>query len=191
MALPDVEVHRWTRQEYERAAYAGAFGDRRVELIDGVVYDMPPQGSPHATGVQKARRALDTAFPASQYDIRTQMPLALSRFSMPEPDLAVVPGEPDDYLKAHPKTALLVLEVADSSQYHDRVRKAGIYARAGLQDYWILNLTQDVLEVYRKPARGEYREKLTFHRGERIAPLACPEVTVAVNELLPKRPLTP
>ena len=186
MALPDVEVHRWTRQEYERAAYAGAFGDRRVELIDGVVYDMAPQGSPHATGVSKAQRALIAAFGAG-FTVRPQMPLALSRFSMPEPDLAVVPGEPDDYLKAHPKTALLVLEVADSSQYHDRVRKAGIYVRAGLQDYWISNLAQDVLEVYRKPARGEYREKLTLHRGERIAPLACPEVLVAVDDLLPKR----
>ena len=98
MALPDVEVHRWTRKEYEKAAYAGAFGDRRVELVDGVVYDMTAQHSPHAAGIQKARRALEAAFPASRYDIRAQMPLALSRFSMPEPDLAVVPGEPDDYV---------------------------------------------------------------------------------------------
>jgi Uma2 family endonuclease len=187
MALPDVEVHRWTRKEYERAAYAGAFGDRRVELIDGVVYDMAPQDSPHTTGVQKARRALDAAFPASRYDIRTQMPLALSRVSMPEPDLAVVPGEPDDYLKAHPKTALLVLEVADTSQYHDRVRKVEIYARAGLQDYWISNLAKDIVEVYREPVRGDYRTRLTFHRGERIAPLSCPEVEIAVDDLLPKK----
>lgn len=187
MALPDVEVHRWTRKEYERAAYAGAFGDRRVELIDGVVYDMAPQHSPHAAGVQKARRALEAAFPISRYDIRTQMPLALSRFSMPEPDLAVVPGEPDDYVKSHPKTAELVLEVADSSQYHDRVRKVEIYARAGLRDYWISNLAQDVLEVYRDPFRGNYRTRLTLHRGERIAPLAAPEVAIVVDDLLPKR----
>ncbi len=188
MALPDVEVHRWTRQEYEKAAYAGAFRDRRVELIDGVVYDMTAQHSPHAAGVQKARRALEAAFPATRYDIRSQMPLALSRFSMPEPDLAVVPGGPDDYVKAHPKTALLVLEVADSSQYHDRIRKVGIYARAGLQDYWISNLAKDVLEVYREPAKGDYRLKLTLQRGERIAPLAAPEVSIAVDDLLPKRP---
>lgn len=186
MALPDVEVHRWTRKEYERAAYAGAFGDRRVELIDGVVYDMAPQDSPHATGISKAQRALIAAF-GPDFTVRPQMPLALSRFSMPEPDLAVVPGEPDDYVKSHPKTALLVLEVADSSQYHDRVRKVEIYARAGLQDYWILNLAKDVLEVYREPVRGDYRQKLTFHRGERIAPLACPEMTIAVDDLLPKR----
>ena len=186
MALPDVEVHRWTRQEYEKAAYAGAFGDRRVELVDGVVYDMPPQGSPHATGVSKAQRALIAAF-GSGFTVRPQMmPLALSRFSMPEPDLAVVPGEPDDYFKSHPKTALLVLEVADSSQYHDRVRKAGIYARARIQDYWVVNLAQSVLEVFREPVRGDYRQKVTVRRGERIAPLACP-VPIAVDDLLPKR----
>lgn len=187
MALPDVEVHRWTRKEYEKAAYAGAFGDRRVELVDGVVYDMTAQHSPHAAGVQKARRALEAAFPASRYDIRAQMPLALSRFSMPEPDLAVVLGEPDDYVKSHPKTALLVLEVADSSQYHDRVRKVEIYARAGLQDYWISNLAQDIVEVYRDPVRGDYRTRLTLRRGERIAPLACSDVSIAVDDLLPKR----
>ena len=190
MALPDVEVHRWTRKEYEKAAYAGAFGDRRVELVDGVVYDMPPQGSPHATAVSKVQRALDAAFGPS-FTVRSQMPLALSPSSMPEPDLAVVPGEPDDYVKAHPKTALLVVEVTDSSQYHDRVRKLGTYAQAGLQDYWISNLAKDVLEVYREPVRGDYRQKLTLHRGERIAPLARPEVAIAVDDLLPKKPLTP
>lgn len=187
MALPDVEVHRWTRKEYERAAYAGAFGDRRVELIDGVVYDMTPQYSPHATGVTKAYRALTAAFP-SGFTIRSQMPLALGRYSMPEPDVAVVPGEPDDYGKQHPSKALLVLEVADSSQYHDRVRKVELYARAGIQDYWILNIAQDVLEVYREPLKGSYRQKLTLRRGEGIAPLACPELSIAVVDLLPKRP---
>jgi Uma2 family endonuclease len=186
MALPDVEVHRWTRQEYERAAYAGAFGDRRVELVEGVVYDMPPQDSPHATGVTKAQRALTAAF-GPGFTVRQQMPLRLSRLSMPEPDLAVVPGEPDDYGKAHPKTAELVVEVTDTSQYHDRVRKVGIYALAGIQDYWIMNLAQDVLEVYREPLKGDYRQKLTVRRGERIAPLASPEVPIAVDDLLPKQ----
>lgn len=187
MALPDVEVHRWTRKEYEKAAYAGAFGDRRVELIDGVVYDMSPQDSPHTTGVQKARRALDAALPSSEYDIRPQMPLALGRVSMPEPDLAVVSGEPEDYLKSHPTSAVLVVEVADSSQYHDRVRKAKIYAQAGIQDYWISNLVRDVLEVYRNPVKGVYQQTLTLQRCERIAPLARPDVAIAVSDILPRK----
>jgi Uma2 family endonuclease len=186
MALPDVEVHRWTRQEYEKAAYAGAFGDRWVELVDGVVYDMPPQDSPHATGVTKTQRALTAAF-GSGFTVRQQMPLRLSRLSMPEPDLAVVPGEPDDYGKAHPKTAELVVEVTDISQYHDRVRKMGLYALAGIQDYWIVNLAQDALEVHREPLKGDHHQKLTVRRGERIAPLACPEGPIAVDDLLPKR----
>ena len=187
MALPDVEIHRWTRKEYEKAAYAGAFGDRRVELIDGVVYDMSPQDSPHATGVTKVLRALTVAFPPSEYVLRSQMPLALGRLSMPEPDLAVVPGEPEDYLKSHPASAVLVVEVADSSQYHDRVRKAKIYAQAGIQDYWISNLVRDVLEVYRDPVKGVYQQMLTLQRGERIAPLARPDVAIAVGDILPRK----
>lgn len=186
MALPDVEVHRWTRQEYERAASAGAFRDRRVELIDGVVYDMSPQDSPHATGVTKAHRALTAAFP-SGFVVRSQMPLALGRHSMPEPDLAVVPGEPDDYGTSHPTAAVLIVEVTDSSQHHDRSRKVQIYARAGVQDYWIANLVQDVLEVYREPVKGIYRQKLILHRGESISPLARPEVSVSVDDLLPRK----
>jgi Uma2 family endonuclease len=187
MALPDVEVHRWTRKEYEKAAYAGAFGDRRVELIDGVVYDMSPQDSPHATGVSKVLRALTAVFPPTEYDIRPQMPLKLGRFSMPEPDLAVVPGEPEDYLRSHPMSALLIVEVADSSQSHDRVRKAKIYAQAGIQDYWIANLVRDVLEIHRDPVKGVYRETRTLQRGEQIAPLARPDVAIAVNDLLPRK----
>jgi Uma2 family endonuclease len=183
----DVEVHRWTRKEYERAAYAGAFGDRRVELLDGVVYDMTAQHSPHAAGVQKTRRALEQAFPPSDYDIRVQMPLLLGRYSMPEPDLAVVPGEPDDYVKSHPRSALLVVEVADSSQHHDRVRKVEIYARSGIHEYWIANLAHDFIEVYREPVRGSYRVKLVLHRGERVSPLARPDVDIAVDDMLPRR----
>lgn len=191
MAIPDlksdVEAHRWTRKEYERAAYAGAFGDRRVELVDGVVYDMAPQHSPHATAVQKARRALERAFPPSGYDIRVQMPLLLGRYSMPEPDLAVVPGEPDDYVKSHPRSAILILEVADSSQHHDRVRKMETYARFNISEYWIANLAHDFLEVYREPLRGSYQVKLVLHRGERISPLARPEVSIPVDDILPRQ----
>ncbi|HJX28756.1 MAG TPA: Uma2 family endonuclease [Thermoanaerobaculia bacterium] len=183
----DVEVHRWTRREYERAAYAGAFGDRRVELLDGVVYDMTAQHSPHAAGVSKAQRALGKLF-EPEYTIRVQMPLLLGRYSMPEPDLAVVPGEPEDYMKSHPRSAALVVEVTDSSQHHDRVRKVEIYARGGIPEYWIANLAYDFIEVYREPVRGSYRVKLVLHRGERISPLARPDVSIAVEDILPKQP---
>lgn len=190
MAIPDlksdVEAHRWTRKEYERAAYAGAFGDRRVELVDGVVYDMAAQHSPHAAGVSKVQRTLGKLF-EPEYTVRVQMPLLLGRYSMPEPDLAVVLGEPEDYMKSHPRSAALVVEVTDSSQHHDRVRKVEIYARGSIPEYWIANLAYDFLEVYREPVRGSYQVKLVLHRGEQISPLARPDVSIAINDILPRQ----
>jgi len=180
-----VEVHHWTKEEYEQAAEAGVFKERRVELVDGVVYDMPPQLSPHATGLQKGLRALQATFP-SGWDVRSQLPLDLGQSSMPEPDLAVVIGDPDDYLDHHPSEAVLVVEVADSSQLHDRKRKAKVYAQAGIPDYWITNLRSDFIEVLRDPADGVYRTRKIYRRGEAIAPLARPEASVAVDDLLPR-----
>jgi Uma2 family endonuclease len=199
MALPDVlpdeelvedaesdavKLYRWTRDEYEQAAEAGLFQDRRVELVDGALYDMAAQRSPHATCVRLVARALEKVF-AEGHDVRSQMPLSLGPASEPEPDLAVVVGEPRDYLAHHPSTALLVVEVADSSQFHDRKRKAAVYARAGLPDYWIVNLRFDLIEVLRDPVDGVYGTRKICRRGETISPLAKPEASIAVEDLLP------
>lgn len=180
-------VSRTTRDEYERMAAAGVFADRRVELIDGVVYEMTPQESPHASGIRRALRALLAVFPIEQYDVDIQLPLALGDLDLPEPDLAVVPRDPRDYIDAHPTGAVLVLEVTDTSQYHDRNRKVRTYAKAGIEDYWIVNIPRDVLEVYRDPAGDTYRTRRILHRGETIAPLGRPEAAVAVEDLLPVR----
>ncbi len=181
-----VEVHRFTREEYERVAKRGGFSsDRRVELVDGIVYDMSPQSGRHAKGIVLANQALMVAF-GSGYHIRPQLPLALGDDSMPEPDIAVIAGSPADY-PDHPSEAVLVVEVAESSQHHDGERKAKLYAKAGLPDYWITNLRRDAVEVLRDPQRGTYRERLVFRKGERISPLARPEVSIAVEDLLPPR----
>jgi Uma2 family endonuclease len=116
------------------------------------------------------------------------MPLDVGAESMPEPDLAVVPGTPRDYYASHPTGAALVLEVTDTSQSHDRKRKPRLYAEAGIQDYWIVNLTRDVLEVYRNPVGAAYRTRLVLRRGERIAPLARSDAPIAVADLLPIKP---
>jgi Uma2 family endonuclease len=156
MALVNVEAHRWTRQEYDRLVERGLLpAGKRVELVEGVIYDMTPQNSLHATGYRKVQQALGTAFPlASGFEIRGQLPLALSEDSEPEPDVAVVLGSIDDFLESHPTTALLVVEVADSSLLHDRKKKIPLYARSGIQEAWLLNLVRRVLEVYRDPRDG-------------------------------------
>lgn len=137
-------------------------------------------------GITKCVDALRAVFPAG-FLVRSQLPLALGAESMPEPDVAVVLGKPDDYRKAHPTAALLVLEVSDASELHDRNRKALLYARGGIPEYWMANLVRDCVEVHRDPIDGAYSTRLVLGRGERIAPLARPDAPIAVEDLLPLR----
>jgi Uma2 family endonuclease len=116
------------------------------------------------------------------------MPLAAGDDdSLPEPDLAIVPLDPGGHLSGHPQTAALVVEVADSSLRHGREHKTKVYARAGIQESWLVNLIRDVLEVYRDPLDGIYQTRLDLGRGESIAPLIRPDALIAVNDLVPPR----
>lgn len=186
MATAEPQV-RITREEYVRMAETGAFEGRRVELVDGVIYEMAPQQSPHASAIRRSLRALLATFSLDEHAVDVQLPLDLSQRDMPEPDFAVVPREATDYYAGHPTGALLVVEVADSSLYHDR-KKARTYAGVGIQDYWIVNVARDLLEVYRDPVGDAYQTRRILRRGERIAPLARPGASIAVEDLLPIRP---
>ncbi|HKV08836.1 MAG TPA: Uma2 family endonuclease [Thermoanaerobaculia bacterium] len=185
MAVAIDDTHRWTREEYERKAEEGFFPpDARVELIEGIVYDMAPQSSFHSAGIGALTQALRTAFPEG-HEFRIQMPLALGEYSEPEPDLAVVPGSFIDYIYAHPTTALLVCEVADSSLLHDRRRKVPLYARCGIPEVWLHNLKEKTLEVYRDPVAGQYRSKTVLRKGETVSPLTRPDIQIAIADLFP------
>ncbi len=167
------QPHVWTRAEYEQLVGAGGLDpNSRVELVDGEILDMAPQASLHATGVRLAEDALRVAY-GNQFDVRAQLPLAIDGCSEPEPDLAVVTGSPRDYRDAHPTTAVLIVEVADSSLQFDRTRKLALYARNGIPDYWILNLIDGMLEVHRDPAGDSYRNRtvLTASGGQRATTL--------------------
>lgn len=190
MSAPAIQTKRWTRQEYDRMAEAGVFDPgERVQLLEGEIIAMTPQNSPHAVAIGKTERALERLYGPNVW-VRVQMPMLIDPDSEPEPDLAVVPGQPDAYLKEHPRTALLVVEVADTTLALDRDRKARIYARAGIPEYWIVNLTERCLEVYRDPMTppgqpASYRAARTLGPSETIAPLAAPSTSVAVADLLP------
>jgi Uma2 family endonuclease len=187
MAVANIEEHRWNRRDYERLAAKGFFRpDQRVELIEGIIYDMAPQNSHHATALRLTQEALRLTFPPSAgYEIRGQLPLALSEDSEPEPDLAVVTGTIRDYSDDHPTTAVLVVEVADSSLLHDRKRKLPLYARFGVGETWLLNLVRRTLEVYRDPVDGIYQTRLSLRAGGAVSPLARPDVSLQVADLLP------
>ena len=184
MAVAEIQQHRWTREEYERMAEAGFFHpEARVELIEGIVYDMAPQGSFHSTVFRLAEEMLRRVF--TDMEVRGQLPLALGDDSEPEPDLAVVPGGPRDYTHAHPTTAFLVVEVADQSLLHDQRKKLPVYALHGIPELWILNLRNRTLEVSRDPSGERYRIHLILREEDTVSPLARPEAVIAVADLLP------
>jgi Uma2 family endonuclease len=187
---PAVQTRLWTRQEYERLVAEGFFHpEERLELVDGEIIRMTPQGSPHATASSLAADTLRTCFGPSHL-VRVQMPLALGPDSEPEPDIAVVVGNARDYRDAHPQTAVLIVEVSDTTLTYDRERKARLYARATIPEYWIVNLLERRLEVYRDSistgAGGPaYRTRVILDPSKTIAPLAAPSSSIAVADLLP------
>jgi len=190
MVAPAVHIKRWTRREYDRMAEAGLFGpDERVELLEGEIITVTPQQSPHSACIGLIDGVLRQAFGPS-YWIRIQLPLIVDPDSEPEPDLAVVPGSPRDYVHDHPRTAVLVVEVADSTVAKDRTYKTRIYARAAIREYWIVNLADRCLEVYRDPVAplGQaalYRSSQKLTPSESLAPLAAATSTITVSDLLP------
>jgi len=185
MATLAVDIRRWTREDYERLAEKGFFRPgERVELVDGVIYEMTPQSARHAVGIRLVRQTLGPLF-ADGFDILVQMPLSLSDDSAPEPDVAVVRGNPRDHLASHPTSAVLVVEVSETSLHHDRERKASLYARAGVPEYWVLMLGRRQLEVFRDPQDGVYQSRIILKAADRVSPLARPEAAIAVAELLP------
>jgi len=188
---PYLKTRRWRRAEYGRLVGLGIFTGERLELLDGLLVVKEPQGSSHAAIVGHIGQVLRSSF-GEGWHTRLQAPLALDEESEPEPDVAVVAGGYRDYLHAHPATAALVVEVADSSLRLDRRLKAGLYARTRLQEYWIVNLVDSVLEVHREPqpdadsAYGwAYRSVEILRSPAMVTPLAAPGVLIPVADLLP------
>jgi Uma2 family endonuclease len=172
-------------QDYEHMIGAGIVGeDEHVELIGGRIVEMSPEGPGHAGAIDLCAEVLRAAFGAG-HRVRVQHPLIVDPLDAPEPDVAVVAGGPRDHLAEHPRTAALVIEVADSSLEYDRGEKAQLYARAGFDDYWIVNLRDRCLEVHRQPSAGGYGSVATVAPDATVTPLALPAARVAVAALLP------
>jgi Uma2 family endonuclease len=186
-----VTLRRWTRIEYDRLVDLGVFEGDRIELIDGQLVVAEPQGEYHASSINAAEYALRAVLPPG-WIVRTQAPVSLDDESEPEPDLVVVPGRPADYRHSHPARPVLAVEVAESSLAFDRLHKGSLFARAGVQDYWIVNLVDRVLEVYRDPGPDpaapsgwHYRSATTLAPPAVVVPLAFASCALPVAELLP------
>ena len=191
MAQPPLTLRRWKRVEYDRLVTLGLFEGEPIELIDGQLVVAEPQYPYHASGISAVDYGLRAVLPEG-WIVRLQAPVSLDDESEPEPDLVVVPGRPSDYREAHPTRPALVIEVADSSLAFDRQQKGSLYARAGIADYWIVNLADRVLEVYRDPtpdpsaAYGwSHRALAVLRPPEQAVPLAFASSGIAVADLLP------
>ena len=156
----------------------------RLELINGDLQAMTPEGSRHTTAIDLVADYLGRAF-GSGFHVRIQHPLAVDDYSEPEPDVAVVSGGIRDYRNAHPRSAALVVEVSDHSLQHDRTVKQRLYARCGIPEYWILALPNARLEIYRDPGEDGYDSVAIHGSGASVSPLGRPEALVVVDELLP------
>ena len=185
--LPESGLRRWTREEYYRLGELGFFDQQRVELLDGRIWTLPPQKTPHFTAIRRATDTLEELF-GEGFEVRSQGPLALRDSTEPEPDVLVVPGTYDDYANHHPISSdvVLLVEVSDSTLAKDRGPKLVEYAEASICEYWIINLVNQQIEVYRQPSiGGVYGNDVIYKPGESIEPLNAPGKFVAVSDLLP------
>ena len=183
---------RWTGADYDAVVEQGLFHQRHVELINGDIFETSPVSEPCAQAICLVDYALRPLFAAETTTVIIRSPMRLGESSRPEPDVAIVPGTPRQNV-AHPTTALLVVEVSESTLLaYDRQVKGPLYAAAGIADYWIVNLIDGVVEIHRQPMPDSgtvgghrYGSVAVHKRGESIAPLAAQNASVKVDDLLP------
>ncbi len=177
----------WTVEEYHRLAEFGILTpDEKVELIAGqIIRKMSPQKTPHAVTVTRVRRLLDNLLQEAL--VITQLPITLNDLSEPEPDIAVVIPDELRYLPNHPTPAdiHLLIEIADTTLKTDTGIKAQEYAKSGLKDYWVLDLKNRQLLVFRQPTEAGYQNKQTLPENSSISPLQFPQITLQIQQMLP------
>jgi Uma2 family endonuclease len=170
-----------TRSEYETLVRRGVLDDARVELLYGRLVSMSPIGGPHVYSVRHLSQILVKAL-LDRANVDVQAPFAAPDESEPQPDLMVTAL--GDYLDAPPSSALLIVEVAESSLARDRA-KSRLYATAGVPEFWIVNLPEGVIEVHRQPRAGTYEIVTRCGRADALRLVSFPDVEVRVSDVLP------
>ena len=180
-------IRKWTVKEYHKLGEMGVFHpEERVELLSGNIIKMSAKGTAHTSALGRTDRLLQSLFGNLAW-VRIQDPIALDDNSEPEPDIAVVRIDPFDYATHHPTPSevYLIIEVADSSLTFDREIKAKAYARSGIADYWVLNVNNRQLHIFREPAVDGYQSELILGENGSISPLQFPTVNIAIQAMLP------
>jgi len=172
--------------EWHRMGEAGIFPpEARLELIEGEILHMAPIGFNHAGHVARLIHAL-TLRVQGRAIVNSQNPVQLGDLSEPEPDFLLLKPDPDFYTTRHPKAAdvLLLIEVSDSTLRFDREQKRRLYATHQIPEYWIVNLIDNCLEIYRQPDDGDYQEQTTLAKADTVNLVALPEIQVRVADIL-------
>jgi Uma2 family endonuclease len=185
-AVPTVTRHLFDVDDYHRMAEIGILNeDSRVELIEGEIVDMSPNGPWHLSGVDILNERFVQAL-AGRAIVRTQGSVRLNQRLEPQPDLALLRWRPDYYRGGHagPSDILLLVEVADSSLAYDREVKSRLYARSGIPEYWLVDVNGHCVTVYREPGPCGYREVTEARGAERLSPLAFPDLALTVEEIV-------
>ncbi|MBD2328555.1 Uma2 family endonuclease [Alkalinema sp. FACHB-956] len=185
--LEPTVLKRWTVQDYHRMSEVGILApNERTELIAGHITLMVAKGTAHVTSLHLLANTLRDLLGSTAL-IRTQDPIQLDDFSEPEPDLAIVKGNILDYADHHPcpRDVLLVVEVADSTLKQDCEIKDKLYAQAGIPEYWVLDLKNRQLHIFRNPTATSYTSHLILTEPNEVSPLEFPHLTLTLSDLLP------
>ena len=183
-AFGTLAVRPLRRTEYDQLVSSGVFAGERLELLRGRLLPMSPQGVAHMFVVRRLYQLLFLSL-QGKATVLSQMPLAISGESEPEPDVCVVPLSPDDYASAKPERALLVVEVADSTLLRDASVKAQLYAECGVPEYWMIDVKSRVARVHRGPVGGGWTSVNEHGTGATLSPQAFPDVAVPLDAILP------
>lgn len=178
--------HLTNLDEWKRLGEANIFPPgSRVELINGEIIDMAPIGSNHSGQINRLNQILARIAP-DRFIISIQNPVQLGDLSEPEPDLMLLKPNDDFYSSQHPQASdvLLLIEVADSSLKFDQNQKLRLYALHNIPEYWLLNLKDSCIEVYRQPHDGLYAEKTTLRSGDKITLSQLKDITINISDIL-------
>jgi Uma2 family endonuclease len=187
MSSPAANVrHKLSVSDYYRMGDAGILHeDSRVELIEGELIDMSPIGSHHAGIVTRISHLLNKKI-SDQAIVSVQNPVRLSDWSEPQPDIMLLKPRSDYYYDSHPKPSdvLVLIEVADSSIDYDRKTKLPLYARSGIQEFWIIDLNAKRLERYTQPNDTGYGQCETLDKSATAVPAGLPDVAIDLGQIL-------
>ena len=178
--------YRFTVEDYDKMGQAGILGeDDRVELLEGEILEMAPIGTRHVASVNRLAEQLFRGL-GGQAIVQVQSPIRLSAYSEPQPDLVLLRRRPDFYADTRPgpDDVLLAVEVADTSLPFDRDVKAPLYAQAGIPEFWLVDVNERNVTVYRDPRPDGYGSLFVAGRGDRLSPQAFPELVLTAGDIV-------